>query len=254
MGERAAMVPAQRRQRILQAVRSGTAHVSELARAFEVSEMTVRRDLHALERDGKLARVHGGAVDLVPERPFDQVALEDRDAKDAIGRAAAAMVEDGQVVMLDIGTTTLQVAHHLRGRHVTVITTNLAALDKLRDDPHVEIVLAGGLVRRNYHSTVGVFAEDALGQLRADIAFLGTSAVDETLSVWDSTMIEVPIKRAIIRAAERVVLLADSGKFAMSGTVRICGPADLDHIVSDAALPAGDRAAIEDAGIEVTIA
>lgn len=248
------MVPAQRRQRILQAVRAGTAHVSELARAFEVSEMTVRRDLHALERDGKLERVHGGAVGSVPERPFGEIALEGLDLKDRIGRAAAALVRDGQTVMLDIGTTTLQIARHLRGRRVTLITTNLAALDELRDDDQVEVVLPGGLVRRNYRSTVGVLAEEALRQLNADVAFLGTSAIDSDLSVWDTTMIEVPIKRAMIRAAARVVLVADSDKFAMSGVVRVCGPGDLDHIITDAGLPAGDRAAIEDAGIEVTIA
>jgi DeoR/GlpR family transcriptional regulator of sugar metabolism len=248
------MVPAQRRQRILQAVRSGTAHVSDLARTFEVSEMTVRRDLHALERDGKIERVHGGAVGTVPERPFSEIALESQEVKDRIGAAAAALVQDGQTVMLDIGTTTLQVARHLRGRRVTLITTNLAALDELRDDDCVEVVLPGGLVRRNYRSTVGVLAEEALRQLNADVVFLGTSAVDHDLSVWDTTMIEVPIKRAMIRAAGRVVLLADSEKFSMSGVVRVCGPGDLHHIITDAGLPAGDRAAIEDAGIEVTIA
>jgi DeoR/GlpR family transcriptional regulator of sugar metabolism len=248
------MVPAQRRQRILQAVRSGTAHVSDLAKAFDVSEMTVRRDLLALERDGKLERVHGGAVDTVPERPFDEIAQEGQEAKDRIGRAGAALVQDGQTVMLDIGTTTLQVARHLRGRRVTLITTNLAALDELRDDEEVEILLPGGLVRRNYLSMVGVLAEDALRQLNADIVFLGTSAIDADLSVWDTTMIEVPIKRAMIRAAGRVVLLADSDKFSMTGVVRVCGPGDLDQIITDAGLPAGDRAAIEEAGIEVTIA
>jgi DeoR/GlpR family transcriptional regulator of sugar metabolism len=247
-------VPAQRRQRILQAVRSGTAHVSELARAFEVNEMTVRRDLHALERDGKLERVHGGAVDTVPERPFGEIALEGQEVKDRIGAVAAALVQDGQTVMLDIGTTTLQIARHLRGRNVTLITTNLAALDELRDDEDVEIVLPGGLVRRNYRSTVGVLAEEALRQLNADVVFLGTSAIDPDLSVWDTTMIEVPIKRAMIRAAGRVVLVADSEKFSMSGVVRVCGPEELDLIITDAGLPAGDRAAIEDAGIEVTIA
>lgn len=248
------LVPAQRRQQILQAVRAGTAHVSELARAFDVSEMTVRRDLLALEREGKLERVHGGAVETVPERPFDEIALERADVKQRIGVAAAALVQDGQTVMLDIGTTTLQVARQLRGRRVTVITTNLAALEELRDAEDVDIVLPGGLVRRNYLSTVGVLAEDALRQLNADITFLGTSGIDSDLSVWDTTLIEVPIKRAMIRAAGRVVLVADSEKFAMSGVVRVCGPEDLHHIITDAGLPAGDRAAIEDAGIEVTIA
>lgn len=248
------LVPAQRRQRILQAVRSGTAHVSDLARAFDVSEMTVRRDLRALARDGKLERVHGGAVESVPERPFEEIALEGTEAKGRIGAAAAALVEDGQTVMIDIGTTTLQAARHLRGRSVTVITTNLAAYEELRHDPEIELVLSGGLVRRNYLSLVGMLAEDSIRQLGADIAFIGTSAIDHDLSVWDTTMVEVPIKRAMIGAASRVVLLAESTKFAMSGVVRICGATELDHIVTDADIPATSRAAIEDAGIEVTIA
>lgn len=248
------LVPAQRRQRILQSVRSGTAHVSDLARAFGVSEMTVRRDLRALARDCKLERVHGGAVDSVPERPFDEIVLEGKEVKDRIGAAAAALVEDGQTVMLDIGTTTLQVARHLHGRSVTVITTSLAAYEELRFDPEIELVLSGGLVRRNYLSLVGVLAEDSLRQLNADFAFIGTSAIDADLSVWDSTMVEVPIKRAMIGAARRVVLLADSKKFAMSSVVRVCGASELDLIITDADIPATSRAAIEDAGLEVTIA
>jgi DeoR/GlpR family transcriptional regulator of sugar metabolism len=122
-----AMLPAQRRQAILRAVRSGTAHVTALAEEFGVSEMTVRRDLHALARDGKLERVRGGAVNVESERPFSEIAVERLEAKDRIGRAAAALVEDGETVMIDIGTTTLQAARHLRGRSLTVITTNLAA-------------------------------------------------------------------------------------------------------------------------------
>jgi DeoR/GlpR family transcriptional regulator of sugar metabolism len=252
-GERA-LVPAQRRQLILQAVRAGTAHVAELARTFDVSEMTVRRDLRALARDGKLERVHGGAVDTVPERPFEEIALRGQEVKNRIGAAAAALVADGQTVMLDIGTTTLQVARHLRGRDVTVVTTSLAVYDELRNDPDVELVLSGGLVRRNYLSLVGVLAEDSLRQLNVDIAFIGTSGIAEDLSVWDTTMVEVPIKRAMIAAAAEVVLLADAEKFSMPGAVRICGADSLHHIVTDADIPATSRAAIEDAGIEVTIA
>ena len=101
-------LPAQRRQAILRAVRSGSSHVSDLAQSFGVSEMTVRRDLHALASEGKLERVRGGAVSSGVEPPFEQTAVERFDAKDRIGLAAAAMVEDGQTVMIDIGTSTLQ--------------------------------------------------------------------------------------------------------------------------------------------------
>ncbi len=242
-----ALLPARRRQEILRAVRGGQAHVSDLAESFGVSEMTVRRDLRRLATDGKLARVRGGAV--AAEAPFAQIEVERFDAKDRIGAAAAATVADGQTVMLDIGTSTLQLARHLHGRRVTVITTSLAVLEELLPDPAIELVLPGGIVRRNYRSLVGVVAEDSLRQLRADVAFLGTSAVDEQLGVWDTTMVEVPIKRAMVANSTSVVLLADAAKFAMSGVVRVCGPEALDRIVTDAPVPRAAKL-----GIEVTVA
>jgi DeoR/GlpR family transcriptional regulator of sugar metabolism len=248
------LLPAQRRQEILRAVRGGQAHVSDLAESFGVSEMTVRRDLRLLAGDGKLERVRGGAVDSGMEEPFAQIEVERFDVKDRIGAAAAAMVEDGQTVMIDIGTSTLQMARHLHGRRVTVVTTNLAVLEELLPDPEIELVLPGGIVRRNYRSLVGVVAEDSLRQLKADITFLGTSAVDVELGVWDTTMVEVPIKRLMIAAAECVVLLADAAKFSMAGVVRVCGAESLDRIVTDAPVPSASRATLGTAGIEVTIA
>jgi DeoR/GlpR family transcriptional regulator of sugar metabolism len=248
------LLPARRRQEILRAVRGGQAHVSDLAESFGVSEMTVRRDLRALALDGKLERVRGGAVDTGVEEPFAQVEVERFDAKERIGRAAAAMVADGETVMIDIGTSTLSLARQLHGRRITVVTTSLAVLEELLPDPEIQLVLPGGIVRRNYRSLVGVVAEDSLRQLRADTAFLGTSAVDAELGVWDTTMVEVPIKRIMIANSSRVVLLADAAKFSMSGVVRVCGPESLDHIVTDAPVPYASRATLDAAGIEVTIA
>jgi DeoR/GlpR family transcriptional regulator of sugar metabolism len=216
--------------------------------------MTVRRDLRELARDGRVERVRGGAVSAAAEPPFEQTVVERYEAKDRIGAAAAALVSEGQTVMIDIGTTTLQAARHLRGARITVVTSSLAVYEQLLPDPGIELLLPGGVVRRNYRSLVGVLAEDSLRQLKADVLFLGTSGVDERLAVWDSTMVEVPIKRAMIAAASRVVLLADAQKFAMKGIVRVCEAGAIDHIVTDDALPDAARAAIGDAGIEVTLA
>jgi DeoR/GlpR family transcriptional regulator of sugar metabolism len=248
------LLPAQRRQEILRAVRSGTAHVSDLAESFGVSEMTVRRDLGALAADGKLERVHGGAVDSGAEPGFSQIEVERFDIKDRLGRAAAAMVQDGMTVMIDIGTSTLQMARHLHGRKITVVTTNLAVVEELLPDPDIELVLPGGIVRRNYRSLVGVLAEDSLRQIKSDVLFLGTSGVDLELGVWDTTMVEVPIKRLMIAGAAEVVLIADAAKFSMTGMVRVCGPESISYIVTDAPLPASARSAVDAAGIEVTVA
>ena len=246
-------IPAQRRQEILRAVRSGSSHVAELAESFGVSEMTVRRDLSELAREGKLERVRGGAVNADWEPPFEQTVVERYDAKDRVGAGAAALVADGQTVMIDIGTTTLQAARHLHGRDITVVTTSLAVYEELLPDPAIELVLPGGIVRRNYRSLVGVLAEDSLRQLKADLLFLGTSAVDEQLAVWDSTMVEVPIKRAMIEAAECVALLADAAKFSMAGLVRVCEAGHLDRVVTDAPLPVAPAIAADRAGVAVTV-
>src|SRR3954451_19218426 len=247
------MLRVPRTEEMLHAVRGGPAHVSAAASQLGGSEMTVRRDLQALERDGKLTRVHGGAV-LSAEPAFAEVVVERLGAKDRIGAAAAALVEDGQTIMLDIGTTTLQLARHLRGREVTVITSNLAAYEELLPETSVELVLLGGIVRRNYRSLVGVLAEDALRQLRADVAFLGASGVEDDLAVVDTTMVEVPIKRAMMAAAARTVLLADSAKFGMRGVVRVCGPEELDVLITDTEAPASARRALGEAGVEVITA
>jgi len=247
------MLRAQRRQEILNAVRSGSAQVAELATAFGVSEMTVRRDLRDLEQEGKLTRVYGGAV-AADEPSFAEVVVERLDRKSRIGAAAAELVRDGQTIMLDIGTTTLQLARHLRGRSVTVITSNLAAYEELLPETSVELVLLGGVVRRNYRSLVGVLAEDALRQLRADVAFLGASGIEKDLSVLDSTMVEAPIKRAMLASATRSVLLADSAKFGMRGVARVCGADELDVLVTDEGAPGDARERLERAGVEVITA
>jgi DeoR/GlpR family transcriptional regulator of sugar metabolism len=246
------MLPAQRRQLILETILNGRgAGVVELAERFSVSEMTVRRDLGRLAREGKLTRVHGGAVRDRDEPPFAEIATERRAEKERIGRAAAALVRDRQTIMVDIGTTNLELARQLRGRRLTVITSNLAVVDELLPDASIELVVLGGVVRRNYRSLVGMLAEDALAHLAADVAFLGASGIRSDLAVMDTTMVEVPIKRAMIAAAQRTVLLVDEAKFGMLGSVRICGAAELGAVVTDA--PAGHPGvrALEDAGVEV---
>src|SRR3954469_124429 len=230
------MLAAERRELILDAVRNDrTAEVVTLAQRFSVSEMTVRRDLARLAHEGRLRRVHGGAVSEREEPPFGQIAVERLAEKQRIGGAAAALVADDQTVMIDIGTTTLQLARHLHGRRLTVITSSLAVIEELLPDAGIDLVVLGGSVRRNYRSLVGVLAEDALRQLSADVAFVGTSGIGEDLFVMDTTMVEGPIKRGMLPWSRRRVLLADAGKFEMTGSVRVCRASELDAVVTDAA-------------------
>lgn len=234
----------------------GALSVEQLCAAAEVSPATMRRDLDALASKGLIDRVRGGAVirravDADTARPFAQVVTADTDDKLAVARLAATLVADGDVVLLDIGTTTMMVAQQLHGRPITVITASLAVLDVLRDDPNVDLILLGGHVRRPYHSLVGALTEGALRDVRASIAFLGASGVRPDGTVLDTTAVEVPVKRSLLQSADRAVLVADRHKFPGSGVLRVCGIGDLAGVITNAGADAATLETARDAGVQV---
>ena len=228
--------------------------MTDLSEQLGVSPATIRRDLVRLEEEGRLTRVHGGAVADEGDQPFAEVAEVRVAEKDAIAATAAALIEDGQSVLLDIGTTAYRLARQLHGRRLTVITSNLVVYEELADDEGIVLVLLGGMVRREYRSLVGFLTEDSLRQLHADWVFLGTSGVRPGGQVMDTTVVEVPVKRAMIAAGERIVLLADAAKFPGTGMAKVCGPEDLDVVVTDAELSAAMRLVLEEAGVRVVVA
>ena len=256
MNQEANLLPSRRRELILRSVRAaGSASVGMLAGQLGVSEMTVRRDLDHLHRTGQLRRVHGGATIETGEPPFAEVAVARYAEKDRIGLAAAQLVRDGETLLLDIGTTTLQLARHLHGRSLRVVTSNLAVYEELLPEQDVELVLLGGTVRRNYRSLVGFLAEEALRQLRVDRLFLGACALHPDLSVMDDTMAEVPVKRGMLAAAREVDLLMDADKFTGSaGVARVCGADAIDVLITDDRAPADRVEQLQSAGVQVVIA
>ncbi|MEB8340316.1 DeoR/GlpR family DNA-binding transcription regulator [Streptomyces endophyticus] len=246
------MLAERRHHLILRALRSGgPASVAELAEQLTVSPATIRRDLVKLEEDGLLTRVHGGAVMEEGDQPFSEVAQVRVPEKDTIAEHAASLIAEGQSVLLDIGTTAYRLARQLHGRRLTVITSNLVVYEELADDTGIDLVLLGGMVRREYRSLVGFLTEDNLRQLHADWLFLGTSGVRPNGQVMDTTVVEVPVKRAMIAAADRTVLLADSSKFPGTGMAKVCGPDSLDVLVTNSSAPAPTCAALTEAGVKV---
>jgi DeoR/GlpR family transcriptional regulator of sugar metabolism len=235
------VLPASRHGEILRIVRSsGIVSVEALASGLGVSPSTIRRDLQALGASGAVRRVHGGAGSIADPRadadgdsPFAQVAAVAQADKERVARCAAALVQDGDVLLIDIGTTTARLAAHLRRRRVTVITSSLAVVDALRDADCVELLVLGGILRRNYLSFVGGLTEHALREVRAHRLFLGTSGVRTDGTVMDSTLVEVPVKQAMIAAAEQTVLLADRAKFPGTGLAPVCGPDAVDVLVTN---------------------
>ncbi|GAA3851123.1 DeoR/GlpR family DNA-binding transcription regulator [Streptomyces coacervatus] len=246
------MLAEQRHQLILQALRSvGTVTVTDLSGRLGASAATVRRDLLKLEEDGLLTRVHGGAVIEEDPAPFAEAAQAQVSEKDAIAARAAMMIEDGQSVILDSGTTVHRLARHLHGRRITVITNNLGVYEELVQDENVELMLLGGMVIRESRMLDGFMAEDNLRQVHADWLFMGACGVRAGGQVMDTAVAEVPARRAMIAAGEKVALLADSTKFPGTGMVKICGPEDLDAVVTDASPDPATCTALQEAGVRV---
>ncbi|MET7761419.1 DeoR/GlpR family DNA-binding transcription regulator [Streptomyces sp. NPDC005393] len=233
----------------------GVLPIGEIAKRLGISAATARRDITELGRAGRLTRVYGGAV-AAPnpdeERPFSEVEVDDLAEKEAVAHRAAELVADGDVLLLDIGTTTLQLAKLLRGRPVTVVTSNLAIYDELRDDPQVTLILLGGQVRANYRSVVGFLTESNIRQLHVGRLFLGASGVLPDGSVLDSTHVEVPVKRAMLGSSREVVLLVTAGKFpGDTGLARICGPQQIDTLITNKTSDPATLAVFREADVEV---
>ena len=228
------MLSSTRQDAILKRLRSdGEVLVATLATQLSVSTSTIRRDLDALSAEGVLRRVRGGGSRVEPDAiPFAEVSTQSSGDKDAIAFRAAQLVPDESVVLIDIGTTTARLARQLRGRRLTVITSSLAVVDELRDEDCIQLIVLGGVLN-NYLSLVGMLTEQALGQLRANLCFLSGSGVRPAGQVMDNTGIEVPVKRAMVAAAERTILLVDRTKFPGTGLLSVCGPDQISTLVTN---------------------
>ena len=247
------MLSATRHDAILKRLRhDGEVSVQALVDDLRVSASTIRRDLDVLSQDGLLRRVRGGGSSVESDATgFREVAHQASAEKEAIAIRAAALVPERSVVVIDIGTTTARLAHHLRGRRLTVITSSLAVVDQLRDEDQIELIVLGGVLRTNYLSLVGMLTEQALGQLRANLCFLSGSGIRADGGVMDTTGIEVPVKRAMLAAAERTILLADRTKFPGTGLLGVCGPDRIAVLVTNQGADPATLSTFQAAGTEV---
>jgi DeoR/GlpR family transcriptional regulator of sugar metabolism len=254
------MLPNDRHRQIVEALRDGGRTVRDLAGSLRVSQATIRRDLARLDRNGDLVRTYGGAV--LAAGPRTDVGRAEppsglepfADQRRAVAVAAAGLVPDDCVVLLDIGSITAQVARHLRGRPVTVITSSLAVLDELRDDPQVRLVLLGGVLRRSDGSFVGSLTQTAVRQVSADLLLLSCTGVRPNGNVVDDLHVEAPRMLGLIEAADRVALLAPETRFPGTGAQRLTNLADVDVVVTTAGAPAQTLDLCRDAGGQVVVA
>ncbi len=231
--------------------------IDALAGRFDVSGMTVRRDLELLEARGDVIRTHGGAAlakRLTFEFSFREKQNHNSLQKSQIAARAARHIEDGQVVILDTGTTTLEIARRMMGRrNVTVITTSLAIVSALQFAPGVRIVLLGGFLRGGSPDLHGPLTEQNVEMFRADLAFMGADAVDEDGNTYADDLQVVNLDRKMAANAARVIVVADSSKFGRTGMCRIFDAEDYDLIISDAGIDQDLRKRFAGKGIEVEV-
>jgi DeoR family fructose operon transcriptional repressor len=221
----------------------GSASIAEMAVQFAVSEMTVRRVLYKLADTGLVIRTPGGAMAAPSgsmERNFIERAARMAGAKEAIGREAARLVQDGETVVLDSGTTTRYIARYLATRrNLTVMTTSLAVLEELAGSAGVQVRLTGGVYRRSSHDLSGNAVLDSLGGIHADKVFFGAAALSFQKGVMNY---DAEMPRAFLSAGRERVLVIDSSKIGMEAVYRLCAVGKCDVVVTDKGIKSSDVA------------
>ena len=254
---------AERRRRIMDMIQArGGASVEELAQSLAVSTSTVRRDLVWLANRNLISRTWGGGVtqDALAVRRTTDLSLGRRERenpaqKAAIARVAASLVNDGEAVVIDAGSTTeLMVPHLLTRQQLTVITTSLRLAWDLGGQPNIELIVAGGHVQQRAGSLVGLLAEQALSQLYVDTAFLGARGLSPQEGLTNPVLEELPVKRLMLKIARRSVALVDSAKWGRVFMGLIAPVSSFNVIVTDAGVPEAMRREVELLGTEVIVA
>jgi DeoR family transcriptional regulator, fructose operon transcriptional repressor len=250
---------AEPRRRILldRIARQGFATLDELVKSLGVSESTVRRDLEALDLAGAVKRTHGGAVFTASE-PRAMPAFDERTSsatleKRAIGQAAANLIDDGDTVLLDGGTTTLEVARALLGRPVQVVTNSLPIAQLAASSKETDLILIGGYVYPRTGVALGPLAISMMQGIRVRKAILGAGGIVGE-GVYNSNLLLVETERQMMACGQDVMIVADHSKFGRLSLAFLCGLEAIGDLVTDAGLADDHRAMLEGAGVRTHIA
>lgn len=245
------MLAETRRRTLLDLIsRRGFATLEELVKAIGVSESTIRRDLEALDQTGAIKRTHGGAV--CPGDVRGMPAFDEREAaavveKQAIGRAVASWIEDGETVLLDGGTTTFEVARALAGRPVQVVTNSLPVAQMLATTKDTDLILVGGYVYPRTGVAMGPLAVATLQNIRVRRTVLGAGGITAE-GIYNSNSLLVETERQMLQCGQEVIVAVDHSKFGHPSLTRLCALDEVHRIVTDARLEPRYREMVERAG------
>lgn len=249
----------ERQQQILQMIeQQGRIAIADICAVFNISEPTARRDLETLSEQGKVERVHGGAIPITsapPEQPMLQREIEEVLSKRRIGLAAAETIHDGETVFLGSGTTVLEVARALRGKkHLKIITNSLPVVNHFVGDQDVEVICLGGMLRVSELSFIGHVTEQALAEFRADKVVIGTRSISLEHGLTHEYLPETLTDRAILRVGREVMVVADHSKFGRISTCLLAPIESIHTIVTDQATDPGFIHGVQELGIKVITA
>jgi DeoR family transcriptional regulator of aga operon len=249
----------ERRRAILKLLeRDGRVLVKELSAHFQISQITIRKDLDVLQERGLIHRTHGGAL-TPPTGALNDLSVQEKEKmhraeKGRIAQAALRLVEEGQSILLDSGTTTEAIARALRSfRKLTVITNAINIAAELANT-EIEVILTGGSVRKNSFSLVGPLAEETLRQLSADILFLGVDGFDTRLGLSTPNLLEAKVNRVMVDISRKVVAVCDSSKFGRRSLSSIVPPTAIHQVITDKKISKTDHQNLKDIGVLVTLA
>jgi DeoR/GlpR family transcriptional regulator of sugar metabolism len=235
----------------------GQVSVSELSERAQVSAMTIRRDLEVLEREGALRRVHGGGVSVASRGyapPYSVREKREVEAKARIGRKAASMLCERETVILDVGTTAMEVALALRGRRdLTVIASGLQIANVLAKEPGISLMLTGGTLTRGELSLVGDLAEDAFSRLRFDTYVMGAAGVDAEAGCTEFNVEDARVKRAALATVKRCIVVASSSKLGVVKFALISPLDRVDTVITDTGATPEQLAALESTHVKVVV-
>lgn len=253
------MLAAERRRHIAENIRSrGAVSVAETAEELGTTEITVRRDLRSMERDGLLVRTHGGAMLAATtghEPSYSEKARQAAGEKAAIARLALEMIRPGDSIVLGPGTTTQALARLLTHTpELTVVTNSLLVASALMDAPRVEVIVTGGTLRRPIHALVGPATEDAVRGLRASQAFISGNGFTAARGLSTPSQVVAATDRAIAAAAQHVVVLADHTKIGQETMYQTVPAAKIQTLITDSRASVSELDAIRAAGVDVRVA
>src|SRR5687768_16908010 len=237
----------------------GMSDLDSLASELGVSQSTVRRDVESLEGAGYAKRTHGGVIWIgyrnSSTRPyaFDQRLAFEQNAKRQIARAAKSLVQPGQTVLIDGGTTTFYLAQELLGLPLQLVTNSLPIANLFLNDENVELILTGGLMYPRYGVLLGPMAENVLSTIHTKTLFLSVAGVHEG-ALYNQNLLLVQSEQRMMEQAQEVVLLVDSGKFGQQALARLCDLGEVDVVVTDSGVTGEHRREVEGAGCRVVVA